>query len=295
MVQKGRSNKTNRLLKAVKGQAFEPKSPLAGNFFIPNHSGEHKDLVVKQLANFYHEVRIWGTNTVGGRGSIRMFDNGTFFVHKDRDTSQFMLMEWNPTDDNGVIRSTKDIKLEPGANKVVFLNTAVDFMPSAPMGPFNNKIGSAALRFDSIFSKNIDLSAKLTLGFITQGSVLFGGASGVISQDNFNLFWDDANKRLEPNLIKITSDGTQASPALKFNDTNTGFFKSGDSIRTSINNSTIMTVDGTGVGIGTVTPTIPLDVKAKSGMSAIGGFCVKLTNKTGANPVCSYSCDIIIK
>ena len=39
------------------------------------------------------------------------------------------------------------------------------------------------------------------------------------------------------------------------------------------------------VGIGTVTPTLPLDVKAKSGMSAIGGFCVKLTNKTGSNTI----------
>lgn len=43
---------------------------------------------------------------------------------------------------------------------------------------------------------------------------------------------------------------------------------------------------GTGnVGIGSPAPTLPLDVKAKSGMSAIGGFCIKLTNKTGGNTV----------
>lgn len=36
----------------------------------------------------------------------------------------------------------------------------------------------------------------LTLSGLTQGSVLFAGASGVISQDNSNLFWDDTNNRL---------------------------------------------------------------------------------------------------
>ena len=35
-----------------------------------------------------------------------------------------------------------------------------------------------------------------TLSGLTQGSVLFAGASGVISQDNSNLFWDDTNNRL---------------------------------------------------------------------------------------------------
>ena len=37
----------------------------------------------------------------------------------------------------------------------------------------------------------------LTLSGLTIGSVVFAGASGVLSQDNSNLFWDDTNKRLE--------------------------------------------------------------------------------------------------
>ena len=36
----------------------------------------------------------------------------------------------------------------------------------------------------------------LTLSGLTQGSVVFAGASGVISQDNSNLFWDDTINRL---------------------------------------------------------------------------------------------------
>ncbi len=38
------------------------------------------------------------------------------------------------------------------------------------------------------------------------------------------------------------------------------------------------------IGIGTI-PTLPLDVKAKSGHTTIGGFAIKLTNKTGGNTV----------
>ncbi|KKM24133.1 hypothetical protein LCGC14_1608170, partial [marine sediment metagenome] len=38
--------------------------------------------------------------------------------------------------------------------------------------------------------------AGLTLSGLTQGSVMFAGAGGVVSQDNSNLFWDDTNNRL---------------------------------------------------------------------------------------------------
>ena len=85
----------------------------------------------------------------------------------------------------------------------------------------------------------------------TEGSIPFVAPAGTLTEDNLNLFWNVGRLELEPNLIKITSDGTQASPALKFNDTNTGFFKSGDSVGLSINNSTIMTVDSTGLDMNT--------------------------------------------
>ncbi len=118
---------------------------------------------------------------------------------------------------------------------------------------------------------------ELNLPF-TLGSVLFMGSNGQITQDNSNLFWNVGRTQLEANLIKITSDGTQAAPALKFNDTNTGFFKSGDSIRFSLNNSTKMTVDATGVGIGTASPDtlLHIDYGTSSGVEDDGS----MTNNT---------------
>jgi hypothetical protein len=47
-----------------------------------------------------------------------------------------------------------------------------------------------------IATSSSPIFAGLTLSGLTSGSVLFAGASGVISQDNANLFWDNTNKRL---------------------------------------------------------------------------------------------------
>ena len=118
---------------------------------------------------------------------------------------------------------------------------------------------------------------------LTAGSVVFSDGTN-LSQDNFNLFWDSANNRLEPNLLKITSDGTQASPALKFNDTNTGFYKSGDSVSFSLNNSTKMTIDETGVGIGVTDPDVPLEVNGNITLRTTGNHTFFMKT-TGLNTV----------
>jgi len=61
--------------------------------------------------------------------------------------------------------------------------------------------------------------------------------------------------------------------------------KGGQALSLRINNADALVIDADKeVGVG-VTPTLQFDVKAKSGMSAIGGICIKLTNKTGANSV----------
>ena len=47
----------------------------------------------------------------------------------------------------------------------------------------------------------------------TDGSIPFVAAAGTLTEDNASLFWSVGRTQLEPNLIKITSDGTQAAPA----------------------------------------------------------------------------------
>ena len=75
-------------------------------------------------------------------------------------------------------------------------------------------------------------------------------------------------KMLAVDLIAIF--GTESNHSL--------FIKTNDITRIAIDNSG-------DVGVGTATPTIRLSVREKAGMTEIGGFAVKLTNKTGVNSV----------
>lgn len=61
-------------------------------------------------------------------------------------------------------------------------------------------------------------SAGIRLDALTQGSVLFSGASGALSQDNAKFFWDDTNDRLGIG---------NATPAQALHVTGTGRFSAG--------------------------------------------------------------------
>lgn len=77
-------------------------------------------------------------------------------------------------------------------------------------------------------SVRLSSSSSLTIGTttisgLTAGSVLFGGTSGVIQQDNANLFWDDTNNRLgigtntPSTRVEINTTGIASStPVMKF-------------------------------------------------------------------------------
>ncbi len=70
---------------------------------------------------------------------------------------------------------------------------------------------STALTVSGLASTtNIYVSGSAYLSPMTQGSIFFSGASGLISQDNANLFWDDANNRLG---ISTTSPATNLAVA----------------------------------------------------------------------------------
>ena len=133
------------------------------------------------------------------------------------------------------------------------------------------KNNSAAARNLTIYTEG-DTASRAALPAV-RGSTVGGTPAGSNEDIQFNssgsfgadsdLYWDVGRQQLTTNLIKITSDGTQAAPALKFNDTNTGFYKSGDSVSFSLNNSTKMTIDATGVGIGRTPTGVNLEVAGK--------------------------------
>ena len=52
----------------------------------------------------------------------------------------------------------------------------------------------------------LTLTDAFSLSYLTEGSVLFAGPSGLISQDNTNLSWDDATDTLTVANITVTDN-----------------------------------------------------------------------------------------
>lgn len=66
-----------------------------------------------------------------------------------------------------------------------------------------------------------NVASSLTMPEMTSGSILFAGTSGVVSQDNANLFWDNTNNRLALGTVspsyKLDVYGTTATEAINTN------------------------------------------------------------------------------
>lgn len=120
----------------------------------------------------------------------------------------------------------------------------------------------------------------------TAGSIVFAGASGVYSQDNANLFWDDSNNRLgigttSPSYaVEVAGDlrlagggdlrlgsatgttGTAGDSSI-FSDANDMYLNTGNATRVYIAN-------GGNVGIGNTGPTYRLDVSSADTTANLG-------------------------
>lgn len=72
----------------------------------------------------------------------------------------------------------------------------------------------------SLLTSSTPTFSGLNISEITVGSLLFGGSSGSITQDNSNLFWDDTNNRLG---LGTTSPGSKITAVGVIESTSGGF------------------------------------------------------------------------
>lgn len=99
------------------------------------------------------------------------------------------------------------------------------FTPGSSLSASDGGAGAAYLlnTIQDIRTSASPTFTGLTLSGLTQGSVIFAGSGGVLSQDNTNLFWDDSGNSLitgDPGTEAsgINLDGTTYNSRLKISD-----------------------------------------------------------------------------
>lgn len=121
--------------------------------------------------------------------------------------------------------------------------------------------GRFALGFNT-GSRNTGVGANTGVTGDGSGCVFLGFEAGYYETGSDKLFIDNASRTNEADArVKALMYGVFAAAVA--------------------NQDLVFNAD---VGINTV-PTLPLDVKAKAGITAIGGYVIKLTNNTGSNSV----------
>ncbi len=124
------------------------------------------------------------------------------------------------------------------------------------------------------------------LGRVGIGTLVPISRLHLASDKNQSFSMSRANGTLAWQIFRDASVGTDIFRALLVDDTTWhNYITMGEGNATHAASPIVMQEQGGHVGIGVAIPTLSLDVKGKSGHSALGGFCVKLTNKTGGSTV----------
>lgn len=66
----------------------------------------------------------------------------------------------------------------------------------ADFGNFDDSVNYNGDNSGHAFGGPVTMNGTLTVSSLTPGSVLFAGSSGLVAQDNGNIFWDDSTNRL---------------------------------------------------------------------------------------------------
>jgi hypothetical protein len=98
-----------------------------------------------------------------------------------------------------------------------------------------------------VIRKQSSLAIGSTITSATQGSVLFVGASGVLAQDNSNLFWDDSANKFTVSLVGVSGNSAASVPA----ESLTGNWFTGGSATTTKPHFLIEPTGATSTGWGT--------------------------------------------
>ena len=156
----------------------------------------------------------------------------------------------------------------------------------------------------------LNAGETLSIADMTQGSIPFIGASGLVTQNNGNLFWDATNNRLGIGTttpsVKLqvsgqarassfrSANGTAGSPSYRFDgDTNTGLFRAAaDNLAFTTGGSEAMRIDASNnLGIGITIPTAQLHTTGTVRFANFGAG----TMQTDANGNVSVSSDERLK
>ncbi|MEK7075480.1 MAG: hypothetical protein AAB948_01605, partial [Patescibacteria group bacterium] len=122
-------------------------------------------------------------------------------------------------------------------------------------------LGSSGRRFANVYGTTIN-STNVNISAMTQGSVLFAGASGAVSQDNTNLFFDDTNNTIGIGTTRTGAiSGTNARLLVKGSGATSA--TSSLEVQDSAGASKFFVRDDGNVGIGTTNPAQKLDVNGK--------------------------------
>jgi hypothetical protein len=146
-----------------------------------------------------------------------------------------------------------------------------------PLADNTYDLGSSSLRWANIYGTNI--YGNITPTGFTQGSVIFAGPGGTLSQNNANFFWDDANNRLgigtavpsqtlevvgsialqNSNILTGVTNYVRFSQGISVGGADTYYFNSLGNINANL------------IGVGTATPNTNRNINSANTFTDISG------------------------